>query len=84
MSGPGQHSADVAVERSFPTGEIGSIHFRTEFFNVTNTAQFANPNTILGYTDPTLPNPSPSPFFGKITSTNANPRIIQFALKYQF
>lgn len=84
VRGPGQHSADMAVERSFPVAEVSSIRFRAEFFNVTNTAQFGNPNTSLGYSDPTLPNPSPSPTFGKITSTNANPRVIQFAMRYQF
>ena len=84
VRGPGQHSVDAAVERSFPIAEANSLRLRAEFFNLTNTPQFGNPNTSLGYSDPTLPNPSPSPTFGKITSTNANPRIIQFALRYQF
>jgi hypothetical protein len=84
VRGPGQHNADVAVERLFPVTEGSSVHFRAEFFNATNTPQFGNPNTTLGYTDPTLVNPVASPEFGKITSTAANPRIIQFALKYQF
>lgn len=84
LRGPGQHSVDAAVERSFPIAEVSNVRFRAEFFNATNTPQFGNPNTSLGFSDPTLPNPSPSPTFGKITSTNANPRIVQFALRYQF
>ena len=85
VRGPGQHNVDAAVERSFPIAETGhSFHFRTEFFNVSNTPQFGNPSTSLGYTDPTLPNPSASSTFGKITGTVANPRIIQFAARYQF
>jgi hypothetical protein len=84
MRGPGQHNFDMAVERSFPVRETSSFRFRTEFFNLTNTPQFGNPNTSLGYTDPTLLNPSASPTFGRITGTVANPRIIQFAMKYVF
>jgi len=85
VRGPGQHNLDFAVERTFPVSETGhSFHFRTEFFNLTNTPQFGNPLTTLGYTDPTLPNPTASSTFGKITGTVANPRIIQFAAKYQF
>jgi hypothetical protein len=84
VRGPGQHNLDLAIERVFPVTERSSFQFRTEFFNLTNTPQFANPNTNLGYGDPTLPNPTASASFGSITSTATNPRIIQFALKYQF
>jgi hypothetical protein len=84
VRGPGQHNLDMAVERVFPVTETSSFRFRAEFFNLTNTPQFANPNTSLGFTDPTLPNPSASPSFGKITSTTTNPRIIQFAAKFLF
>jgi len=84
LRGPGQHNVDFAVERLFPITEAGSIHFRTEFFNLTNTPQFANPGTSLGYGDPTALNPVASPSFGRISSTVTAPRIIQFALKYQF
>jgi hypothetical protein len=64
--------------------ESSSFHFRSEFFNVTNTPQFGNPSTSLGYSDPTLLNPSASLAFGKITVTVSNPRIIQFAAKFVF
>jgi hypothetical protein len=85
VRGPGQHNVDAAVERGFPIAESGSsIRIRAEFFNVTNTPQFGNPSQFLGYTDPTLENPSASSTFGKITNTVANPRIIQFAAKYRF
>jgi hypothetical protein len=84
VRGPGQHNLDMAVERVFPVRESKSFHFRTEFFNLTNTPQFGNPSTVLGYTDPTLLHPSASSTFGKITSTVANPRIIQFAAKFVF
>ncbi len=86
VRGPGQHNVDVAMERIFPVRENDGFRFRVEFFNLTNTPQFANPNNTLGFTDPTLPNPSASPSFGKITGElgGPHPRIIQFAAKYQF
>jgi hypothetical protein len=84
VRGPGQHNLDMAAERVFPVTEASSFRFRAEFFNLTNTPQFSNPNTFLGYGDPTLPNPTASASFGQITSTATNPRIVQFALKYVF
>jgi hypothetical protein len=86
VRGPGQHNLDMAVERVFPVKESSSFRFRAEFFNVTNTPQFGNPNNSLGYTDPTLPNPTASSSFGRITreAGGPHPRIIQFAAKYLF
>jgi len=84
VRGPGQHNVDFAVERTFITRESASFRLRAEVFNLTNTPQFGNPNPYLGYTDPTLENPSASSTFGKITSTASNPRILQLAAKIQF
>jgi len=84
VRGPGQHNVDLAVERTFATRENSSFRLRAEVFNLTNTPQFGNPNPYLGYTDPTLENPSASSTFGKITSTASNPRILQLAAKFQF
>ena len=84
VRGPGQHNVDLAVERLFPLRENANLHFRAEFFNLTNTPQFANPGSGLGYGDPTSLTPAASPAFGKITGTIGNPRIIQFAVKYLF
>jgi Carboxypeptidase regulatory-like domain len=84
MRGPGQHNFDMAIERIFPVTESSSFTFRTEFFNLTNTPQFANPRNSLGYGSATALVPTPSAAFGTITSSAANPRIIQFAAKYQF
>jgi hypothetical protein len=84
VRGPGQHNIDFAVEKVFSVGEANSIHFRTEFLNLTNTTQFGNPNTFLGYGDPTAANPTASSSFGRITGSATNPRIIQLALRYSF
>lgn len=74
VRGPGQRNIDMAVERSFPIAESQSVHMRAEFFNLTNTANFSNPNSDV----------SSGPAFGVISGTATNPRIIQVALKYQF
>jgi len=74
VRGPGQFNIDMAMERAIPIRESQRIHLRAEFFNLTNTANFSNPNS----------NVSSGPAFGVITSTATNPRIIQFALKYKF
>ena len=84
VRGPGQHNLDMAVERVFPVTESKSFRFRAEFFNLTNTPQFSNPNTSVDYTEGTNGPANLSPSFGLITSSAANPRIIQFALKYAF
>lgn len=84
LRGPGQHNVDLAVERSFPVAERGTLRLRTEFFNATNTPQFGNPSTSLGYGDPTQVNPVASSSFGRITSTVTAPRIVQFAVRYVF
>jgi hypothetical protein len=74
--GPGQHNWDLSLIKRTKVGglrEDASLEFRTEFFNMFNHPQFANPAT--GANNPT---------FGLITSTTVNPRLIQFALKYTF
>jgi hypothetical protein len=53
---------------------VGTLQFRAEFFNLTNTPQFGLPVNDL----------AAGPAFGVISSTVTNPRIIQFALKYIF
>jgi hypothetical protein len=74
VRGPGQRNIDMALERTIPIVESQSLHFRAEFFNLTNSSNFANPNNTF----------SSGASFGIITATSNNPRIIQLALKYQF
>jgi len=85
VRGPGQHNLDFAIERSFPVADNKSFLFRTELFNLTNTPQFGNPNSGLGYGNPLLPAVA-SPGFGQITGEQGgpHPRIIQFAAKFLF
>jgi hypothetical protein len=84
VRGPGQHNVDMAVERIFPVHESASFRFRAEFFNLTNTPQFANPNNSVDFTEGPSGPVNLNPSFGQITSTIANPRIVQFAAKFQF
>jgi hypothetical protein len=74
VRGPGQRNIDMALERTIPIVESQSLHFRAEFFNLTNSSNFANPNNTF----------SSGASFGIITATSNNPRIVQLALKYQF
>ncbi len=77
LLGPGQFNFDAALIKTTRVGglsENATLQFRSEFFNLFNHPQFANPVS----TDVTQVN------FGWITATSVNPRLIQFALKYIF
>ncbi len=71
--GPGQVNFDVSLTKMFTIHESQKLQFRSEFFNLFNHAQFANPSVA-----------SNQPTFGQITSTSVSPRVIQLALKYSF
>jgi Carboxypeptidase regulatory-like domain len=69
--GPSQFQNDLSVSRVFRLGSK-PLQFRWEIFNVLNKANFNNPTSGLNSTN-----------FGKILTAGA-PRIMQFALKYDF
>jgi hypothetical protein len=73
LTGPGQKNVDFAVVKFLPFRENVRGEFRTEFFNLFNWANFSNPNNNISVGT-----------FGRITSTSAGPRVIQFALKLNF
>ena len=74
LYGPGQKNMDFSVVKFIPIRESIRGEFRTEFFNIFNWANFANPNNNIAV---------PSTF-GRITATSAGPRVIQFAFKLNF
>ena len=80
--GPGQFNTDFSVTKMTPIREGQNLQFRAEFFNLFNHAQFANPGApaFIGAAQLRVD----SPLFGLITATSVNPRLIQFALRYQF
>jgi len=74
LNGPGQKNMDFSIVKFIPIGETLRGEFRTEFFNLFNWANFANPNNNIAV----------PATFGRITATSAGPRVIQFAFKLNF
>jgi len=66
LTGPGVNNWDMGIHKTIPIHDSIKFTVRGEFFNVWNHAQFANPNS--GVTSTT---------FGKISSTQHDPRQIQ-------
>lgn len=73
--GPFQQNWDFSLIKNFKITERQSLRFTTDFFNIWNHANFANP----ALTD--VENPAA---FGRIFSTVGTPRLIQFSLRYAF
>ena len=74
MQGPAFWNTDLAVSKVFPLYERTRLEFRTEFFNLFNHPNFANPGSDVG---------SPQSL-GVISSTVSSPRILQLALRVSF
>ena len=75
LDAPGNFSLNAGVFKSFPIPlrEEMRFEFRTEFFSLTNTPQFNNPNNSL----------SAGANMGRITGAGGA-RVIQFAAKILF
>jgi hypothetical protein len=72
---PGFVNFDFSVGKNFRFTETVRLQFRTEFFNIMNTPNFALQNSVgLVFGTPT---------FGKVT-TAGDPRVVQFGLKLVF
>jgi hypothetical protein len=67
---------DMSVFKEFSVYRETTLQFRAEAFNIANQTNFAAPVTGMGSTAT----------FGQLTSTilSYQPRLVQFALKYQF
>ena len=77
--GPYQQNWDFSLIKSFKITEKQNLHFTTDFFNIWNHTNFANPSI----NDVEIAGGTNSPF-GKIFSTVGTPRLIQFSLRYAF
>jgi outer membrane receptor protein involved in Fe transport len=73
LYGPGRVNFDFSFFKEFRVKGDTRLQFRTEFFNVLNTAQFDLPNAAIGAANA-----------GTITSIVGTPRQIQFGLKAIF
>jgi hypothetical protein len=47
IHGPAMHQADLMLSRRFKVGEAKDFEFRTEFFNIFNATNYANPTSTL-------------------------------------
>jgi len=84
VKGPGLWQFDVALSRVFGIRENQRIEFRAEAYNTFNHFQPASPAPLSGSPNPTVgTNINTANTFGQIR-TAADPRIVQFALKYIF
>jgi outer membrane receptor protein involved in Fe transport len=73
LRGPWQRNVDFVVTKRFAIGERLNTEFRSEFFNAFNMVNFSSPAANIAGAN-----------FGVITSTQGNPRVVQFALKLLF
>lgn len=70
--GPGTINFDISFYKDFRVTERAKFQFRSNFYNIFNHTNFANVATTLGAGD-----------FGQVTSAR-DPRIIEFALRFEF
>lgn len=90
--GPFQQNWDFSLLKTFPITERVNLRFTTDFFNMWNHANFANPAITDVETALCTPNVNgcpgtgliPNSPFGQIFSTTGTPRLIQFSLRLAF
>jgi hypothetical protein len=73
LRSPGIANWDFAIFKTTQVRERLGVEFRTEFFNLFNRVQFAQPGLVQG-----------NPSFGIVSSQSNTPRLIQFALRLTY
>jgi len=84
LRGMGFFTLDAGLYKSFgmPWSEKHKLTIRWETFNVTNTQYLTGNADVTNGLDPQFG--SPGPTFYNFTGIQGNPRIMQFALRYDF
>lgn len=79
---PGYFSMDAGLYKSVPITEKSKVTFRLEVFNVANNQSLTGVSGLGLQLDPNLKTPSSS--FGRLTAIQGAPRVVQFAVRYDF
>jgi Carboxypeptidase regulatory-like domain len=79
---PNYVTFDAGLSKSFKVKENQSITFRFEVFNITNTQRLTGIANFALELDPSLKTPPED--FGRFTQIQGAPRVVQFALRYDF
>ncbi len=84
LRGMGFFTLDAGLYKSFqmPWSETHKLTIRWETFNVTNTQYLTGNADVTNGLDPQFG--SPSPTFYNFTGIQGTPRVMQFALRYDF
>jgi len=84
LRGPGFFGVDLGLAKRWkmPWKDTHSLQFRWEVFNVTNSVRF-DVQSANAYEGGSLANGNGANF-GNFSGTLTNPRIMQFALRYEF
>jgi hypothetical protein len=80
LRGPGFRTLDIALSRLVHFGAVRTLEFRLETFNLLNTFNWHAPWETATATHVNFNSGS----FGRITSMEGTPRIMQFGVKYGF
>jgi len=83
LHGPGFFTLDTGLQKTIRVREQGEIQFRWETFNATNTVNFDGRPNFFGNSGIDFDLDSKASF-GRLRSLAGTPRIMQFALRYQF
>lgn len=79
---PNYVTFDAGLYKSFNIKENQRVTFRLEVFNVTNTQRLTGIANFALELDPNLKTPPED--FGRLTQIQGSPRVVQFAVRYDF
>jgi hypothetical protein len=83
LHGPGFFTLDTGVRKRFQIREGQELQFRWEMFNATNTVNFDGRPNFSGNRGIDFDLDAKSSF-GRLKSLAGTPRVMQFAMRYQF